>query len=675
MKRDDSKLREGDWLWSPDESFASDSNLSRFQAWLRKNRDLDLDNYEALWQWSVTKPAEFWASLWDYFDIQSDASYEHVMMGRDMEHTRWFLGARLNYAEHLLRHVEHAKPGEPAFLYQSERGEQGMLDWHELAARVRVVATWLRSLGIKPGDRVASYMSNVPETAIAMMAAVAVGAIWSSASPEFGVQTVVDRFGLIKPMVLFAADGYCFGGREFHRREQVGQILAKIPSVKHVVWLDCLNRGSALPDHRSVIRWSEIITLPPVAPEDFSFARLAPDHPLWILFSSGTTGLPKAIVHGHGGMLVEHLKLLHFHLDLKPGDRLFFYTSTGWMMWNVVIAALLCRSAAVLYDGSPVYPDPAQLWRLAADNKATCFGASPSFVSVMEKAGVRPTDQFDLSALKTTILSGAPATAETFAWFYEHVKSDLWVTSQSGGTDLCSALVGAVPTLPVHAGEIQARALGINVECWRDDASPALPGEVGELVVTRPFPSQPVGFWNDDDGSAYHQAYFDYFPGVWRHGDLIKFNARGGCYIYGRSDSTLNRHGVRIGTAEIYRIVEQLPEVADSLVICLAKPDEKDRMLLFVQLVENIVLDYSLYERIKHALKENGSPRHVPDWIVQTPGIPYTLTAKKMEVPVRRIIAGSPVDEVASRDVMMNPVAIDWYAEFAVQLHNGAEPG
>ncbi|WP_205186268.1 acetoacetate--CoA ligase, partial [Burkholderia sp. LMG 13014] len=397
------------------------------------------------------------------------------------------------------------------------------------------------------------------------------------------------------------------------------------------------------------------------------FERVGADHPLWIVFSSGTTGLPKAIVHGHAGILAEHLKLMHLHMDLHPGDVMFFYSTTGWMMWNLLVAALLTGASAVLYDGSPMHGGPECLWRLAADAGATCFGGSPTFVQMMEKAGIEPGRQFDLSALRSVLMSGAPSTPETFAWFYRNVKPDLWVTSQSGGTELCSGLVGAVPSLPVHAGEIQARMLGMAVDVWNDDGQPVV-DEVGELVVTQPAPSMPIFFWNDDGGARYRESYFDYFPGVWRHGDFMRLTRDGGCYIYGRADSTLNRYGVRIGSAEIYRVVEEIDEVADSLVVCCELPGGGFFMPLFVRLRDGETLDDALRARIAERLRTLCSPRHVPDTMVAMDQIPYTLTGKKMEVPVRKILMGRPVEQAASRDAMANPAALDAYVAFAAEV-------
>ncbi|MEF7615091.1 acetoacetate--CoA ligase [Aquincola sp. MAHUQ-54] len=657
-------IAEGQRLWTPRAAFAAESQMARYMDWLRERHGLDLPDYAALWRWSIDESQAFWRSIWSYFDVRHDGAAEPVLVGEGLRGARWFTGARVNYAEHLLLHEADAAPGAPAFHHLGEARPRGAMSWQELGRQVRIVATRLRAMGVGPGDRVVSYMPNVPETAVAMIATVAIGAVWSSAAIEFGVRTVVDRFAQIAPKVLLAADGYRFAGKCIDRRAEAAEIAAALPSLERVLWLPCLDPGGAPPAIAGLETWASWLDHPEVPRAGFRFERVAHDHPLWVVFSSGTTGLPKAIVHGHAGMLAEHLKLMHLHLNLGPGAVMFFYSTTGWMMWNLLVAALLTGAAAVLYDGSPMHPDPGFLWQLAAETRTTCFGASPTYVQHMEKAGLRPGEVFDLSALESVIVSGAPSTPETFGWLYECVKRDLWVTSQSGGTEICSGFVGASPLLPVYAGEIQARMLGMAVQVW-DDAGRELHGEVGELVVTRPFPSMPIRFWNDPDDARYREAYFEHFPGVWRHGDFIRINERGGCYIHGRSDSTLNRHGVRIGSAEIYRVVEELDEVADSLVVCCEQPGGQFYMPLFLRLAPGRVLDVALRERIAQRLRTQCSPRHVPDRMVQVDAIPYTLTGKKMEVPVRKLLMGWPPAAVASRDAMADPAALDWFAGFA----------
>lgn len=662
------KVSEGQLLWTPRPEFARGANVTKFMDWLRANRKKDFADYDALWQWSVTDIEDFWAAIWDYFKIESSAPYKQVLDRRIMPGAKWFEGSMVNYTEHLLRYERTAKPDEVVFRHLTEGSQMATMTWHELAKKVRILATQLRAMGIKPGDRVVSYMPNVPETAIAMMATTAIGAIWSSAAPEFGVKTVIERFAQIEPKLLFAADGYRFGGKVFRREAEVRRIASELPTLERIVWLPFIEAGNTVPDIPHGISWSQLMDRPEVSRESFQFERLPYNHPLWVVFSSGTTGLPKAIVHSHVGVLLEHQKLMHLQLDLKPGSVFFFYTTTGWMMWNLVMASLITGSSAVLYDGNPAFPNDL-LWKVAAETGATSFGASPTFVQMMEKEGLVPKDKYDLSKMETMMVAGAPSTPETFAWCYRSVKEDLWVTSQSGGTEICSGFVGATPTKPVFAGEIQTRMLGMDVHSWSDDGK-ELVDEVGELVVTKPFPSMPVFFWKDTDGKRYHDAYFDTFKGadgnpIWRHGDFIKINNRGGCYIYGRSDSTLNRYGVRIGTAEIYRAVEQVEGIADSLIVCVELPGGHFFMPLFLRLKPGAVLDDAMQKKIASKLREDCSPRHVPDRVYAIEQIPYTLTGKKMEVPVRKLLMGWPLEKAASRDAMQNPTSIDYFVTFA----------
>ncbi len=663
-------VEEGQLLWTPQPAFAQASNVAKFIDWLRDQRGRSFADYAALWRWSVDDIEAFWAAIWDYFEVQSTTPYTAVIDRPVMQGAKWFEGSHVNYVEHLLRFEADAPADKVALHHLSELRPLARLSLRQLAGQVRILATQLRAMGVEPGDRVVSYMPNVAETAVAMMATAAIGAVWSSAAPEFGIKTVVDRFAQIEPKVLFAADGYRFGGKDFAREDEVRGIVSALPSLRQVIWLPYLHAEAAAPalaagDHPArVMSWHAVMDQPAVAREAFSYTRVAYDHPLWVLFSSGTTGLPKAIVHSHVGALVEHLKLAHFHFGLSAHSAMFFYSTTGWVMWNLVLSALLTGGAAVLYDGSPVHPQPDLLWKLAADTGTTFFGASPTFVQMMEKAGMRPAQTYDLSKLEAIMVGGSPSTPETFAWLYDSVKSDLWVTSQSGGTEAATGFVGASPTLPVHAGEIQCRMLGMDVHAWSDSGEELI-DEVGELVLTRPFPSMPLYFWNDPDGRRYHESYFDVFPGVWRHGDFIKINARGGCYIYGRSDSTLNRYGVRIGTAEIYRAVEQVEGVADSLAVCCELPGGQFFMPLFVQLKPGVEIDTELKQRINQRLRSDCSPRHVPDQIYAVGQIPYTLTGKKMEVPVRKLLMGWPLEKAASRDAMLNPPAIDFFIDFA----------
>ncbi len=657
-------MNEGELLWTPATKAVARTQVTRFMRFVAQTRGRTFATYDALWRWSVDDLDGFWAGVWEFYGVHSVAPYESVLDSRNMPGAVWFRGSRVNYAEHMLRHERDAAPAEAAFVHSSELRPLAQMTWYELGNAVRLLATRLRELGIVPGDRVVSYMPNVPETAVAMLATTAIGAVWSSAAPEFGARTVTDHFAQIEPKLAFVADGYRFGGKDYDRAPEIRTILAALPTVQHVVWLAYLFPATKPIPVDGAIPFASLQSGPPVDAADFRYEYVAEDHPLWILFSSGTTGLPKAIVHGHVGVLVEHLKSTGLGQDLDASSRSFFYSTTGWMMWNALLSALLQGACVVLYDGHPAHPSPELLWQLAVDARATSFGASPTYVAIMQKMGLVPRERFDLSQLTNVLLTGSPVSPEATAWFYACVKDDLWVTSPSGGTELCAGLVGGSPILPVYAGEIQARLLGMDVHAW-NEAGHELRDDVGELVVTSPAPSMPLRFWNDAGDARYRETYFERFPGVWRHGDFIKINARGGCYIYGRSDSTLNRFGVRIGSAEIYRAVERLDAVADSLVVCLELEGGGFYMPLFVKLAAGVTLDDAVRARIVATLREDCSPRHVPDEIHAVEGIPYTLTGKKMEIPVRRILAGAAPDHVASRDAMLDPSALDWYERFA----------
>ncbi|WP_346891029.1 acetoacetate--CoA ligase [uncultured Roseibium sp.] len=658
-------VQAGELLWEGSREFVESSNISKFMSWLDDERGLTFDDYEALWSWSVAEPEQFWLSIWDYFEIHSVTPYKQVLSSRDMPGAIWFEGARVNYAEHVLRHESNGDPERPVLRHMSELRPLAQMSWIELGASVRKLAQQFRDLGIRPGDCVAAYLPNIPEAVIAMLATTAIGAVWSAAAPEFGSKTVVDRFSQISPKLLLVGDGYRYGGKDFDRSAEIAEIVAALPSVKTVVWLDYLNRDAPAPEMKpDVLAWNTLLAGPDVAAEDFTFEYVSGEHPLWILFSSGTTGLPKPIVHGHLGILLEHYKSAAFHLNLKPGRAMYFYSTTGWMVWNTLMWAPLMNAEAVLYDGHPAYPTPDFVFDLAARTKAQTLGTSPTFVMTMQKQGIVPKDKYDLSALENLFLVGSPATPETFAWAYENVKSDLWVTSQSGGTEFCSGLVGGSPTLPVFAGEIQARTLGADVRAF-DERGEEVIGEPGELVVRKPMPSMPLYLWGDRDFEKYKSSYFDTYPGIWRHGDSITINQRGGCFVHGRSDATLNRYGVRIGSAEIYRTLDTIAEIEDSLIVCIEKPDGGYFMPLFVRLKPGTELTEDLIASIKSCLRTDRSPRHVPDVIVEAPDIPYTITSKKMEVPIRKLLLGVPPESAASRGSMRDPQVLDWYAQFA----------
>jgi len=660
----DPKPREGQLLWVPPEAFAARAQINGFIEWLKSELGLAFPDYESLWKWSVGDAEQFWRSVWNYFEVMSDAQPVRMLVGDTMWNARWCEGSLTNYAEHILRHEAVAERDEVALFHATEIRPLSTVTWHELGGMVRIMACRLRAMGIKPGDRVVSYMPNVPETAIAMLATTAIGAVWSAAAPEFGASTVVERFGQIQPKLAFVADGYSFNGKEIDRRSDVSAIVSALPSLEKIVVLPYLGLEPAIDARASILTFDDLLSGPSVGREQFVFERVAPDHPLWILFSSGTTGLPKAIVHGHAGIILEQYKTLTFHCNLGPGQRIFFYTTTGWMMWNTVLGALMTGAAAVLYDGSPVYGGLDLIWKMAAQTGATMVGASPTLVRNMKSAGIRPSELHDLSKVQAIMLGGAPSSPETFAWLYNNVKQDLWITSPSGGTEVCTAMVLGLPTLPVHAGEIQCRGLGMDVHVW-DELGNELLDEEGELVVTTAMPSAPLYFWGDKDGLRYRESYYEVYEGIWRHGDRAKISRRGGAYVYGRSDSTLNRFGVRIGSSEVYRVIEGIPGVVDSLVICCETTDEGYFMPLFVSLEPGRELDDGLKQLIIDRLRREASPRHIPDEIHQVSAIPYTLTGKKMEVPIRKIVMGHDPLRVVSRDAMANPAVLDWYIAFA----------
>ena len=654
-------VKEGDLLWTPSRERIERANITRFTRWLEKNRGLKFATYDELWRWSVEDLEGFWGAIWDYNSIVASRPYERVLGSRTMPGARWFPGARLNYAQNVLR---HERPGVEAVLYVNERSGLRQLTWDELGSRIRVLATQLRKLGVAPGDRVVAYMPNIPETLIAMLATTSIGAIWASCGPDFGIRGVLDRFTQLSPKVLLYVDGYQYGGKPFVRKDAVRGIIGELPSLERIIYLPYLDPNDRERLTPNTLLWGELFEHPPVPASEFRFEQVPFEHPLWILFSSGTTGLPKAITHSHGGIVIEQLKHVQFNFDMHPRERIFFFTTTGWMMWNFLMSTLLSDVVPVLYDGNPTYPDAGVLWKLVEESRTNLFGASPTYAASLEKAGLVPKERYDLSSLQAVTLAGSPVTAECMAWFYKNVKEDLWVQSGSGGTDVCTGFVGGVPTLPVYAGEIQARALGVAAYAFNEKGESVV-NEVGELVITKPMPSMPVFLWNDEGNRRYLESYFQEFPGVWRQGDFFKINERGGCFVLGRSDATLNRYGVRIGTAEIYRTLALIEEIDDSLIVNLDLPGGKFFMPLFVKLKDGLTLDESVKEKIRTRLRQEYSPRHVPDKIYQVADIPYTLTGKKMEVPVRRILMGVPPEKVANRDAVANPHAIDIFVEYA----------
>ncbi|HEU4703638.1 MAG TPA: acetoacetate--CoA ligase, partial [Conexibacter sp.] len=631
-------------LWTPSPERVERAWLTRYQRWLEQRLGRSFAGYAELQRWSVDELDAFWRSIWDFFDVQADGSPARVLGRREMPGAEWFPDVRLNYAEHVFR----GKADEAvAIRHASELRPLAELTWGELRTLTARIAAGLRAQGVTQGDRVVAYLPNIPETIAAMLATASIGATWSSAAPEFGARSVIDRFQQIEPTVLLAVDGYRYNGRDFDRSAQVAEIAEAVGGrLVRFGYLD----GTGF----------EAGFLGP-ADSELAFDRVTFDHALWVLYSSGTTGLPKAIVQGHGGILLEQLKKLHLHLDAHAEDRVFWFTTTGWMMWNFLLGVLLTPASIVLYDGSPAHPDMDVLWDLAAQAGITIFGTSAGYIAQCMKDGVEPAAGRDLSRLHAVGSTGSPLAPEGFQWVADHLGEDTWLFSTSGGTDVCTAFVGGVPTLPVHRGELQAASLGCKVESWDPDGRP-LVGQVGELVITEPMPSMPVALWGDTDNAKYRDSYFDMFPGVWRHGDWIELTPRGTAIISGRSDATINRGGVRMGTAEIYRAVFSLDEILDALVV-----DVDGWMPLFVVLREGATLDEQLTKRIAQRVREDCSPRHVPNEVHAVAEIPRTLSGKALEIPVKRILEGTDPEQAASRESLRNPAALDWFAQFAAQ--------
>ena len=648
-------------LWSPTTERVEAATITRFARWVSASRGADVtDTYDDLWRWSVGDLDGFWSAIWEFFEVKASMPATAVLGARAMPGAEWFPGARLNYAEHVFR----GKPDSAlALQHASEVRELDWMTWGELRDMTARIATGLKFLGVEAGDRVVGYIPNIPEAIAAFLACASLGATWSSCSPDFGTRSVVDRFAQIEPKVLIAVDGYRYGGKDFDRRDVVAQLREEIPSLEHVVLLDYLGAGG----DDNVVPWRELIR----QQEPLDFAQLPFDHPLWVLYSSGTTGLPKPIVHGQGGVLLEHLKVMHLHLDAQEDDRVFWFTTTGWMMWNFLVGVLLTPASIVLFDGNPGTPTLDRLWELAAEAGVTTFGTSASFIAACMKDGVQPGAGRDLSALKAVGSTGSPLAPEGFEWVYDHVGADTWLFSTSGGTDVVSAFVGGVPTLPVYLGELQARALGADLQSWDPDGRPLI-GEVGELVIAQPMPSMPIFLWGDEDGSRLRESYFEHYPGVWRHGDWIEITERGTAIIYGRSDSTINRGGIRMGTSEIYRAVLADDAVVDALVVDVPGREgfSEGWMPLFVVLRDGQQLSDELIASIKRRIRTDCSPRHVPNEIHQIAEVPRTLSGKVLEVPVKRILMGTPADQAAARDSLANPAALDVFVAMA-----SASPG
>jgi len=651
----------GTLLWEPPADAWATTRMGRFLTHVAEEHDLHLSTYNAAWRWSVQDPETFWTEIAAWFDVRFHEQPQAVLSTRDLPGARWFPGATLNYAEQALRR----RDDESAIIARSQTRGEVVVSFAELADQVARAAAGLRRLGVVRGDRVVGYLPNVPETIVAFLACASIGAIWSSCAPEFGTRAVVDRVQQIEPKVLLVVDGYRYGTKAVDRSTEVAEIRAALDSLEATVVLPYLETDisavrAAIPE---AMTWDELLA----EPAGLAFDAVPFDHPLYVLYSSGTTGLPKAIVHGHGGILLEHLKMLGLHHDLGAGDRFCWFTTTGWMMWNYLVSGLTVGATVVLIDGDPGHPDLLSLWRTAAELRLTVLGVGAPFLLSCRKAGLSPGAELDLSRLRSVGSTGAPLPPEGFAWVYEHVGRDLLLTSASGGTDVCTAFVAGAPLLPVHAGEIPGRCLGAKVEAYDPTGRPVI-GQLGELVLTAPMPSMPVAFWGDEDGSRYRAAYFEDFPGVWRHGDWIEITERGSCIITGRSDATLNRGGVRMGTAEFYSAVEGLPEVADALVVHLDDPDrDAGRLVLFVQLAAGVELDEALESAIARTIRAELSPRHVPDELHAVRAVPRTISGKKLELPMKRLLEGEPLEQVVNPGAVADPSSLEVFVELAAR--------
>ena len=639
----------------------STTEIGRFLTWLEDRRGLYFDDYEELHHWSVTDLEGFWSAIWEHFDVHTDAPYESVLASREMPGARWFPGARVNYARHALAQRPDAHD-EVAIIAHSQTRPPVQLSWGDLREQVGAVREGLQRLGVGRGDRVAAYLPNIPEAVVAFLATASLGATWAACAPEFGARSVIDRFAQIEPKVLLVVDGYTYGAKQIDRRAEVAELRAGLPTLTHVVHVPYGTHHVA-----ESVSWTELLA----EPGALVFEPVPFDHPLCVLFSSGTTGKPKAIVHGHGGILLEHVKNHALSWDLHTGDRLLWFSTTAWMMWNALVSGLLVGASIVLIDGNPLFPDLAWQWRLAEQTEATVMGVSPGFLMACRKQGLHPARDHDLSRIRQIGAAGSPLAPEGFHWVAQEFGPDLLLNVGSGGTDVCSGIVQGSPWQPVWVGEISGRSLGVAAQAFDEHGGPVPAGETGELVITAPMPSMPVGFWGDTNGTRYRSTYFDTYPGIWRHGDWIRFSSVGSVVIAGRSDATLNRGGVRLGTAEFYRVVEELPQIDDSLVIHLEDPaGGNGELLLYVKLAAGVEMDEHLRRTVVGALRSQLSPRHIPDTVTAVPSIPHNRTGKKLELPVKKILLGARPDDVASADVLTDPHSLDPYVQHAAARRN-----
>lgn len=643
-------------IWQPDPEVTAATQLAEFTALVSKRTGEAYPTYRDLWTYSVQHLTDFWATVAEYFDVIIDDVPDDILPDTTMPGARWFPGAHINYAEHSLRHTGRST----AIIAIDEAGAERKLSWDELRGMVGALQRWLIAQGVQRGDRVVGYLPNSVHAVIGMLATTGLGAVWSACGQDYGAAGAQARLGQLEPTVLIATDGYRWNGKEHDRRSEVTELLSNLPTVRGVLRASGLGLWESTEPAAGHADWDTVVATP-AEPE---FVRVEFNDPLWVLFSSGTTGVSKGIVHGHGGVVIDHLRLLGLQKNIGPGDRFFWYTTTNWMMWNMVASGLLVGASIVLYDGSPMYPGPQRLWEITAQHQVTVLGVSPGYLIGSAKADLHPGADYDLSRLRVIGCTGAPLPAQSFHWVHDEVGAHIQVASTSGGTDVVSGFGGAAPNTPIYPGEIAAPTLGVDLQSWNENGEPTV-GEVGELVIASPMPTMPIYFWNDPDGKRYHDAYFDTFPGVWRHGDWVTVTERGGIIISGRSDATLNRQGVRLGSADIYDIVDEMPEIRESLVIGAELEGDAYWLPLFVVLADGQELDDDLRGRIATAIRTQASPRHVPDDIIAVPAIPHTRTGKKLEVPVKRLIQGHPLGQVIGVDTVDDPDAISYFARFA----------
>ncbi|MBO72965.1 MAG: acetoacetate--CoA ligase [Flavobacteriales bacterium] len=642
-------------LWSPRESFKKASNMNAYKVWLSKNQNIDFDNYQQLWNWSIKHQNEFWESILNYFQVDYSGEYNAVnTASKNMYETRWFEGIEVSYAEHIFKNISKEKA---AIVFKSEHQRFEKITWDSLHSQTAKIANYLKSCGVKKGDRVCSMLPNSPEAIIAFLATNSIGAVWTSCSPDFGIKSILDRFTQIEPKVFITTNAYQYNGKIFSKIDEVKEIASAIPSITNVLMVDYIEgiETDYQPDS-----WKKVLSGEDI---DLYFERVDFNHPIWILYSSGTTGKPKAITHSVGGILIEHFKALALHQNVKPGDTFFWYSTTGWMMWNYAVSALLVKGTVAIYDGSPAFPNAYALWDFAEEAEINHFGAGASYYLYCMKEGMDFTKNEYIKNIESFGSTGSPLPPEGFDWFNKKVNPNAWIISLSGGTDICSGFVGGNPFEPVYEGEIQCRMLGVNLKSYSEEGNPIV-NELGEMVIENAMPSMPIYFWNDKNNKRYKSSYFDMYPGKWRHGDWIKITERNTLIIYGRSDATLNRGGVRIGTSEIYSATESVEEVADSLIVCIDQENGSQTMPMFVQLKEGFELDMKLKQKIKKKIKTQYSSRHIPDKIFQVSEIPYTISGKKMEAPVKKILSGIAIEKAASIDAMKNPKALEFFKTF-----------